>query len=522
MKKVLLSMLSVVAMSLSAQTTILSEDFSSGLPSGWSMDANWAAGTAEGLSSQYFAPSGASEILCVNDDAAGTAPAAAGAIVTSELDLTGQSVVLMSFDAYFVNGDYEGDEQAFIQLSGDGGSTWTTVLDLEGVGAWNSTTVNLTDYAGGSVMVSFNYTDGGGWEYGFAIDNFSLFVPADQDAVVSLTSPTLQVIAAQGEQMDFGFDVTSFGALDLTNYSFAYTIDGGAEQTLAGSTVALTESESFTISLGYGDYDVVAYIVDAAGNMIGESIEVSLSVAPPIPNFNMTDTHGENHDLYNMLSKGDVVVLDFFASWCGPCESSTPEVNDVWEDLGSGTMNFQVFGVTTEPSDDASVVNGLNWGAEYPKFAYSETNGALYAHYNALYGENGIPFFVMICPNESNPGFSEVSWSSVGWSGPAELTAAAQDCNATVGVEEVLANKLSIFPNPASNNAAIELNLVESNEVVIEVVNTLGQKVFNYTSEMSAGLNKVELPVASLNAGLFYVNIKVGNELMTEKLNIVK
>jgi len=91
-----------------------------------------------------------------------------------------------------------------------------------------------------------------------------------------------------------------------------------------------------------------------------------------------------------------------------------------------------------------------------------------------------------------------------------------------VGIEEVLANKLSIFPNPASNNAAIELNLIESNEVVIEVLNTLGQKVFTYAADMSSGLNKVELPVATLNAGLFYVNIKVGNELMTEKLNILK
>ena len=92
-----------------------------------------------------------------------------------------------------------------------------------------------------------------------------------------------------------------------------------------------------------------------------------------------------------------------------------------------------------------------------------------------------------------------------------------------VGIEEVLANKLSIFPNPASNNATIELNLVESNEVVIEVVNTLGQKIFTYAAiEMSAGFNKVELPVATLNAGLFYVNIIVGNELITEKLNIVK
>jgi hypothetical protein len=520
MKKILLSMLSVAALSLSAQTTILSEDFTSGLPTGWTMDAGWTAGTADGLASEYFVPPGSSEILCVNDDAAN--PGGSGAIVTSEIDLTGQSVVLMSFDAYFVNGDYEGDEEAFVQLSSDGGNTWTTALNLGGVGAWNSTVVDLSDYAGGSVMVSLNYLDDGGWEFGFAIDNFSLFVPADQDAVVTLISPSFQVISSEGEELNFTFDVSSYGALDLSNYSFAYTVDDGAEQTISGADIALTESESFNVTLGFGDYAVDAYVLDASGNMIGESVEVILSVAPPVPNFNMTDTHGDNHDLYNMLSKGDVVVLDFFASWCGPCEISTPEVNSVWEDLGSGSMNFQVFGVTTEPGDNAAVIDALNWGAEYPKFAYSETNGALYNHYNALYGENGIPFFVMICPNESNPGFSDVSWSSVGWAGPEALTAAAEDCDASVDIEEVLANKLSIFPNPASNNAAIELNLVESNEVVIEVVNTLGQKVFTYASTMSAGLNKVELPVATLNAGLFYVNIKVGNELITEKLNILK
>jgi len=520
MKKILLSMLSVAALSVSAQTTILSEDFTSGLPTGWTIDGGWTAGTADGLASQYFTPPGNSEILCVNDDAA--LPGGSGAIITSELDLSGQSAVLLSFDAFFVNGDYEANEEAFVQLSGDGGTTWTTVLDLGGSQEWNSTVVNLSDYAGGMVMVSINYSDGGGWEYGFAIDNFELFVPVDQDAVLSLTSPTLQLIASEGEELDFTFDISSYGALDLANYSFVYTVDGGAEQSISGVAISIGNSESFNISLGYGDFAVVAYIADAAGNMIGESVEVTLSVAPPIPNFNMTDTHGDTHDLYTMLSKGDVVVLDFFASWCGPCEFSTPEVNDVWETLGSGTLNFQVFGITTEPTDDASVVDGLNWGADYPKFAYSETNNALYNHYNALYGENGIPFFVMICPNESNPGFSEVSWSSVGWAGPEALTSAAQDCNTSVNIEEVLTNKLSIFPNPATNNAAIELNLIESNVVVIEVLNTLGQKVFTYAADMSAGLNKVELPVATLNAGLFYVNIKVGNELMTEKLNIIK
>ena len=98
----------------------------------------------------------------------------------------------------------------------------------------------------------------------------------------------------------------------------------------------------------------------------------------------------------------------------------------------------------------------------------------------------------------------------------------AFEVNHGVGVEEVLENTLSIFPNPASNNATVALNLTVSNEVVIEVVNTLGQKVFVQSSKMNAGENTVKLPVETLTTGLYYVNIKIANEMITEKLNIIK
>jgi len=91
-----------------------------------------------------------------------------------------------------------------------------------------------------------------------------------------------------------------------------------------------------------------------------------------------------------------------------------------------------------------------------------------------------------------------------------------------VGIEEVIENTLAIYPNPVSNNATIALNLIESNKVVIEVVNTLGKKVIVQSSRMNAGENRVTLPVETLTAGLYYVNIKIANELITEKLNIIK
>ena len=91
-----------------------------------------------------------------------------------------------------------------------------------------------------------------------------------------------------------------------------------------------------------------------------------------------------------------------------------------------------------------------------------------------------------------------------------------------VGIEEVFENSISIFPNPTFNNTSASFNLSESNEVIIELVNTLGQKVFTKEYEMAAGSNTVDLSVEALNAGIYYLNIIVDDKLMTEKLNILK
>ena len=91
-----------------------------------------------------------------------------------------------------------------------------------------------------------------------------------------------------------------------------------------------------------------------------------------------------------------------------------------------------------------------------------------------------------------------------------------------VGIEEVLENTISVFPNPTFNNTSVSLNLVESNQVMIELVNTLGQKVFIQEYAMSAGSNTVDLSVEDLNAGVYYLNVRVDDKLMTEKLNILK
>ena len=37
------------------------------------------------------------------------------------------------------------------------------------------------------------------------------------------------------------------------------------------------------------------------------------------PDFTITDIEGEEHNLYSYLDSGYAVIIDFSATWCGPC-----------------------------------------------------------------------------------------------------------------------------------------------------------------------------------------------------------
>jgi hypothetical protein len=93
----------------------------------------------------------------------------------------------------------------------------------------------------------------------------------------------------------------------------------------------------------------------------------------------------------------------------------------------------------------------------------------------------------------------------------------------TVGYAETASNSANssyVFPNPAKNNATLNINLVKNGTVNIEVLNTIGQVVKSTRAEGQSGVNSINVDLSGLSSGIYMVNIKVDNASSTKKLVI--
>ncbi|MFM2037372.1 MAG: hypothetical protein RL432_311 [Bacteroidota bacterium] len=110
------------------------------------------------------------------------------------------------------------------------------------------------------------------------------------------------------------------------------------------------------------------------------------------PNFALTNSDGKAVQLSDF--RGKLVLIDFWASWCGPCRQESPNMVRIYNKFKN--RNFTILSVSLDEDPvkwkEAIAADGLIW-----KNHVSDLRGWK-SGMPALYGFDGIPFTVLVNP----------------------------------------------------------------------------------------------------------------------------
>jgi hypothetical protein len=77
-----------------------------------------------------------------------------------------------------------------------------------------------------------------------------------------------------------------------------------------------------------------------------------------------------------------------------------------------------------------------------------------------------------------------------------------------------------IYPNPANNDLYVEIEAKQKTTLSINILNLVGQVVENLDVVSVQGLNKLHLDTQKLKAGIYFVQMVLGDETFTQKITI--
>ena len=136
----------------------------------------------------------------------------------------------------------------------------------------------------------------------------------------------------------------------------------------------------------------------ASGSGSGSEGASSEAVAAPLADLALVDQNGVEHRLSDY--RGKAVFLNFFATWCGPCQREIPDIEALYAERGRNEGDLVVLGVANPKTDEHPRNSDVSEpevrafideeGITYP--VLMDTTGQLFA----AYGVSAFPTTFMI------------------------------------------------------------------------------------------------------------------------------
>lgn len=229
------------------------------------------------------------------------------------------------------------------------------------------------------------------------------------------------------------------------------------------------------------------------------------------PDFLIVDINGVEHNLYEILEDGKVVVIDVSATWCPPCWSMHQEhyMKDIYDQFGpNGTDQVHVIfyegDAGTTQADLEGTTSGTlgNWleGTDYPVVNESPLSLDL-----NVYAPLGFPTVNVISPNDKKIKADLYDNWFNGTGLPAMIEVIESHFPMSTSVSSVEDINISAYPNPMIDALNIDITGFEGELTRVRLIDIKGQVV--NTTAVNPSDKKITIDVSTASTGMYILEL---------------
>ncbi len=237
-------------------------------------------------------------------------------------------------------------------------------------------------------------------------------------------------------------------------------------------------------------------------------------------NFVGNDCAGNPHNLYNEMDAGKVIVVSFVMP-CTSCIGPSNSAQSIAQSYATSHPGRVLFYIA---DDDGmtSCPTLTSWVSSY----ISNTPNAVFSNGALSQGDYpGSPFAmpkVVVMAGSSH----QVVFHQDNTLTTSALQSAINSALATTDVQQINNNdlNLSVFPNPAKGNIAINYSLSAPSDVTIDIYNIIGAKVLSVSRiSQPSGKNTEQVNFGNkLSNGIYFIRISAEGATTTLKFVVDK